>query len=84
MKVVEHLPRRVAASHAIEEGLVAPPPCIGHRAGVDRQVALAGDRRYFSDYSAAPIDDRPENVEGEDLEVRRTASGQARLTPGPG
>ena len=82
MKIVQHLPRRLAATHAIQERLVAPSPCVGHGAGVDRQLPLAGDRRYFSDDSPAPIDNRPENVEGEHFQVGRSAAGQVGLSLG--
>ena len=84
MEFVEHLPRRLAPTHPVEEGLITLPPCVSNRGGIDGQVALPGDRREFGNNAAAPVDDGSEDVEGENLEIRRSATSQGWLTPGPG
>ena len=84
MQLVEHLPRRLATTHAVQERLIAPAPGIGNRAGTDRQAALAGNSRHFSHDAAAPIDDCPKDVEGKHFQIAWSVTGQCRLTPGPG
>src|SRR5436309_10454403 len=69
MEFVEHLPRRLAPTHPVEEGLITLPPCVSNRGGIDGQVALPGDRREFGNYAAAPVDDGSEDVEGEHLQA---------------
>src|SRR2546429_690527 len=79
MHPVEHLPWHLAAADAVEVWQILAPPSVRERPGVDRETALLRDGGHFRGDSAAPVDHRPEDVEGEHLEIRPSAGRHADL-----
>lgn len=77
MQLVQYLPGLLAEPHAIQEWLIASPPIVGEGGGIDGQTVLSGDGSQLRHDAAAPVDDGPEDVEGEYLEIGPIAAGHA-------
>src|ERR1700737_3377992 len=84
MHSVEHLPWHLAATDSVEIWQILTPPSVGKRRRVDHQVALLRNGGHFCGDPTAPVDDGPEDIEGEHPEIGKNAGGhRPTLIPEP-
>ena len=62
----------------LHRGLIAPPPCVGEGGRIGARRIACEESRRFSRHTAAPVDDRAEDIENERLNVGEGLHGAPR------